>query len=168
MISKKIEKLINNQIAEEQFAAQYYLSMSAYFESLDLEGIAHHFRVQGREELAHADRFFDYMVQVDGKVILQAVPAPPHDFKDAEDVFARALQNEKNVTKSIFAIAKAADEENDFATKTFLQWFINEQVEEEATASLYLTKIKMVKDDTSALYLFDKELAGRKNDVENI
>jgi len=161
MISKKIEQLLNDQIAKEQYAAHYYLSMSAYFENLDLEGLAHYFRVQSKEELMHADKMFDYLTDVSGVVILQTIPAPPSVFADAEDVFAKALEHEKEVTASIFAIAKVANEENDFATKNFLQWFINEQVEEESSASLYLNKIRMVKDNPSALYLFDQELGQR-------
>ncbi|QCX53407.1 ferritin [Elizabethkingia sp. JS20170427COW] len=161
MVSERIEKLINEQIAKEQFAAQYYLAMSAYFETLDLVGLAHYFRIQCKEELMHADKMFDYLNDVGGAVILQAIPAPEQNFTDVEDVFAKALAHEKEVTKSIVTIAKAAAEECDFATSSFLQWFINEQVEEEASASLYLNKIKMVKDNPSAMYLLDQELAQR-------
>lgn len=166
MISEKIEKLLNKQIGKEQFAAQYYLSMSAYFEKLDLVGIAGFFREQSKEELAHADKIFDYLCNVDGTVVLQTVDAPPHEFVDPEDVFAKALEHEKEVTQSIFEIYKAADQENDYATKTFLQWFIDEQVDEESEASLNLNKIKMVKDNSSTLYLFDQELGERKTVVE--
>lgn len=161
MISTNIENLINEQIAKEQYAAQYYLSMSAYFQTQDLEGLAHYFRIQCKEELMHSDKMFDYLNDVGGRVILQTIPQPPHDFTDAVDVFEKALAHEKEVTKSIFTIAKAANEEGDFATTAFLQWFINEQVEEESSASLHLTKIRMVKDNPSALYLFDQELAKR-------
>ncbi|HAT3995557.1 ferritin [Elizabethkingia anophelis] len=161
MISTKVESLINEQIAKEQYAAQYYLAMSAWFENQDLEGLANYFRVQSKEELMHADKMFDYLNDVGGKVILQTIPAPPSEFADALDIFEKALAHEKEVTKSIFNIVKVATEENDFATTSFLQWFINEQVEEEATASQYVSKIKMVKDNPSALYLFDQELGQR-------
>jgi ferritin len=161
MISTKVESLINEQIAKEQYAAQYYLAMSAWFETQDLEGLANYFRVQSKEELMHADKMFDYLNDVGGKVILQTIPAPS-EFADALNIFEKALAHEKEVTKSIFNIVKVATEENDFATTSFLQWFINEQVEEEATASQYVSKIKMVKDNPSALYLFDQEL-GQKS-----
>ena len=161
MISEKIAKAINEQIAKEQFAAQYYLSMSAWFYKNDLDGIANYFRVQCKEELLHADKMFDYLNNVGGEIILESVEKPPYDFKNATEIFERALEHEKLVTKSIFNIMKMANEESDFATISFLQWFVNEQVEEEASASQLVTKIKMVSDNPSALYLFDQELSQR-------
>ncbi|SKB71572.1 MULTISPECIES: ferritin [Soonwooa] len=161
MVTEKIINLINEQITKEQYAAQLYLSMSAWCYAQDLEGIGNYFRVQSKEELMHSDKMFDYINNIGGKVVLGAVDAPPHDFNSAEEIFEKALEHEKLVTKSIFNIVKAATEESDFATTTFLQWFVNEQVEEEASASLLVTKIKRVKDNPSAMYLFDQELAQR-------
>lgn len=161
MLSKKTSKLINDQIAKEQYAAQYYLSMSAWFSSRDLDGIANYFRVQSKEELMHADKMFDYLNDVGAEIILSEIPKPPHKFESEQDVFEKALEHEKLVTKSIFNIVKNANTEGDFATTTFLQWFVTEQVEEESNASLLVSKIKMVKDNPSALYLFDQELAQR-------
>ncbi len=161
MISEKISSLINEQIAKEQYAAQYYLSMSAWFYAQDLDGIANYFRVQSKEELMHADKMFDFLTDVGANIVIGEIPQPPHVFADALDIFDKALEHEKIVTKSIFNIVKAANDEGDFATTSFLQWFINEQVEEEANASQLLAKIKMVKDNPSALYLFDQELATR-------
>ncbi|PIE50278.1 MAG: ferritin [Flavobacteriales bacterium] len=162
MVSEKIAKLINEQITKEQFAANYYLAMSAWFSANDLDGIANYFRVQSKEELTHADKMYDFLVDIGYQAVIGTVEQPPHDFKNAIDIFERALAHEKLVTKSIFNIVKQANEESDFATVSFLQWFINEQVEEEASASQFLAKIKMVHDNTSALYLFDQELATRK------
>jgi len=161
MISEKIAGLMNSQIANEQYAAQYYLSMSAWFSSKDLDGIANYFRVQSKEELMHADKMFDYLVDVGGDIIVGEIPKPPHEFADATEIFEKALEHEKIVTRSIFNILKNANDEGDFATVSFLQWFVNEQVEEEANASQLVTKIKMVCDNPSALYLFDQELAQR-------
>ena len=161
MVSETIIKLVNEQITKEQYAAQLYLSMSAWFYAKDLEGIGNYFRVQSKEELMHADKMFDYVNDIGGKIILNEVPMPPHDFNDAQEIFEKALDHERLVTKSIFNIVKAANDEGDFATTSFLQWFINEQVEEEASASLLVSKIRMVKDNPSALYLFDQELAQR-------
>ena len=104
---------------------------------------------------------FDYVNDVGGKIILNEVPKPPHEFDNAQEIFEKALDHERLVTKSIFNIVKAANEESDFSTTSFLQWFINEQVEEESSASTLVSKIKMVKDNPSALYLFDQELAQR-------
>lgn len=161
MVSEKIAQLINDQIAKEQYAAQYYLSMSAWFNSRDLEGIANYFRVQSKEELMHADKMFDYLADVGGEIIIGEIAKPPHNFESVQDIFEKALEHERLVTRSIFNIVKAANDEGDFATTSFLQWFINEQVEEESSASLLVSKIKMVKDNPSALYLFDQELAQR-------
>lgn len=161
MVSERIGSLINEQIKKEQYAAQYYLSMSAWFSARDLDGIANYFRVQSKEELMHADKMFDYLNDVGGTIIVGEIPQPPHDFANFVEVFEKALEHEKIVTKSIFNIVKNANDEGDFATVNFMQWFINEQVEEEASASQLLTKIKMVCDNPSALYLFDQELAQR-------
>ncbi len=161
MISPKIAQLINEQISHEQYAAQYYLSMSAWFSAQDLDGIANYFRVQSKEELMHADKMFDFLNDVGGNIIIGEIAKPPHEFENAIDIFEKALAHEKVVTKSIFNIVKNANEEGDFATVSFLQWFINEQVEEEASASQLVTKIRMVFDNPSALYLFDQELAQR-------
>ncbi|MBV6880715.1 ferritin [Epilithonimonas ginsengisoli] len=161
MVSEKIVTLVNEQITKEQYAAQLYLSMSAWFYAQDLEGIGNYFRVQSKEELMHADKMFDYVNDIGGQIILNEVPQPPHEFNNAQEIFEKALDHERLVTKSIFNIVKAANDESDFATTSFLQWFINEQVEEEASASLLVSKIKMVKDNPSALYLFDQELAQR-------
>ncbi|MDO5615182.1 MAG: ferritin [Cruoricaptor ignavus] len=161
MVSKKITELINEQITAEQYASQLYLSMSAWFSGRDLEGIANYFRVQSKEELMHADKMFDYLSDVGGEIVIGEVAKPPHEFSNAQEIFEKALEHEQLVTKSICNIMKAATDENDFATISFLQWFINEQVEEESSASLLVSKIKMTKDNPSALYLFDQELAQR-------
>jgi Ferritin-like protein len=104
---------------------------------------------------------FDYLNDVGSEIIIGQIDQPPHVFADAKDVFEKALEHEKIVTKSIFNILKNANEEGDFATVSFLQWFVNEQVEEEASASQLVTKIKMVCDNPSAMYLFDQELSQR-------
>lgn len=161
MVSEKIIDLVNQQISKEQYAAQLYLSMSAWFYAQDLDGIGNYFRVQSKEELMHADKMFDYVNDIGGQIILNEVPKPPHEFSNALEIFEKALEHERLVTKSIFNIVKAANDEGDFATTSFLQWFINEQVEEESSASTLVSKIKMVKDNPSALYLFDQELAQR-------
>lgn len=161
MISTKIAGLLNSQITDEQFAAQYYLSMSAWFSARDLDGIANYFRIQSKEELMHADKMFDYLNDVGADIKMGAIDQPPHEFENATDIFEKALAHEKLVTKGIFNILKNANEEGDFATVSFLQWFVTEQVEEEANASQLVTKIKMVCENPSALYLFDQELAQR-------
>ncbi len=161
MISENIALLLNQQITNEQYAAQYYLAMSAWFYERDLDGIANYFRVQSKEELMHADKMFDYLIDVGAPIRMQAIPEPEADFKSAVDIFEKALAHERLVTRSIFNILKNANDEGDFATVTFLQWFVIEQVEEEASASQLVTKIRMVSENQSALYLFDQELSQR-------
>ena len=161
MVSGKIAQLLNEQITHEQYAAQYYLSMSAWFSGKDLDGIANYFRVQSKEELMHADKIYDFMIDVGADISIGEIKRPPNDFSNATEIFEKALEHEKIVTKSIFNILKNANEEGDFATVSFLQWFVNEQVEEEANASQLVTKIKMVCENPSALYLFDQELSQR-------
>lgn len=161
MTNEQIVRLLNEQIAKEQFAAQLYLSMSAWFSGKDLDGIANYFRVQAKEELAHADKIFDYINDIGGRIEMGAIDKPEHQFQSAEVVFEKALAHEKLVTQSIFNILKIANEVGDYATVSFLQWFVNEQVEEESNASQLLSKIRMVANNTSALYLFDQELSQR-------
>ena len=161
MISTKIADLLNDQITNEQFAAQYYLSMSAWFSARDLDGIANYFRIQSKEELMHADKMFDYLNDVGAEIRMGAIEQPPYEFANGIDIFEKALAHEKLVSRSIFNILKNANDEGDFATVSFLQWFVTEQVEEEANASQLVTKIKMVSENPSALYLFDQELAQR-------
>jgi ferritin len=109
----------------------------------------------------HADKMFDFLNDVGGEIRMGAIPNPPYQFENATEVFEKAFDHEKFVTKSIFNILKNANDEGDFATVSFLQWFVTEQVEEEASASQLVTKIKMVCDNPSALYLFDQELSQR-------
>ncbi len=161
MISTKIAGLLNDQITNEQYAAQYYLSMSAWFSARDLDGIANYFRIQSKEELMHADKMFDFLNDVGAHIQMGAIEKPPYEFANATDIFVKALAHEKVVTRSIFNILKNANDEGDFATVSFLQWFVTEQVEEEANASQLVTKINMVSENQSALYLFDQELAQR-------
>jgi len=116
MIGTQIAELVNAQIAKEQYAAQYYLSMSAWFSARDLDGIANYFRVQSKEELMHADKMFDYLNDVGAEIIMGEIPQPPHQFENATDIFQKALEHERLVTRSIFNILKTANEEGDFAT----------------------------------------------------
>lgn len=161
MISKKMEKLLNEQIAKELYSANLYLSMCSYFKEQELDGFANFFRVQSKEELFHADKQFDYVHEVGGKVTLAALAKPETDFKSVIDVFKITLKHEESVTKSINALVKQALEENDYASHTFLQWFITEQVEEEAQVNNLLRKLQMIGDNSSAMYLLNNELLQR-------
>ncbi len=161
MLSKKMEKAINEQINAEFFSAYLYLSMSAYFESEGYEGMANWMWTQYQEEEAHAMRFFAYVNERGGRVILKALDAPAATWKSPEHVFAETLKHEQKVTGLINKLVKLARTEDDYASDSFLRWFVDEQVEEEATAEGILQKVKMVGKTGNALYMLDKELGQR-------
>ena len=157
-----MESLINDQIANEMYSANLYLSMSSYFISLDLDGFSNFYKVQAQEELSHAMKQFDYLHRVSGKLVMQSIPQPVTEFKSIDETIEVTLKHEEEVSKKIYEIAKEALAEGDFATHTFIQWFITEQVEEIDTISHLLQKVRMIKDNTSALYLLNTELSQRK------
>ena len=161
-ISKKMSKLLNTQITKEFESEKLYLSMASFFLEEELEGFANFFRVQAQEEGQHAMRQYDYLHDVGGRLDLGAIPAPPRDFENIQTVFEQTQAHEKSVTKSIHAIVEQALEEKDYATHTFFQWFVTEQVEEEAVVGNLLSKVKRIADNPSALYMLDAELAQRK------
>jgi len=161
MLSKKMEKAINEQINAELFSAYLYLSMSAYFESEGYEGMANWMRIQYQEEEVHAFRFFDYVNERGGRVVLKAIDAPAATWKSAEHVFSETLKHEQKVSGLINKLVKLARAEDDYATESFLRWYVDEQVEEEATAEGILQKVKMVGKTGNALYMLDKELGQR-------
>lgn len=161
MLSKTVQKAINEQIKHEFFSSYLYLSMSAYFEGINLPGFASWMRVQSQEEHTHAMKFFDYINDREGSVELQAIDQPPGEFQSPLDVFQQALDHERKVTAAIHQIYALAVRENDYPTQTFLQWFITEQVEEEKNASQVLEHVKLTGGNTAALLILDRELAGR-------
>ncbi len=161
MISERLNKLLNEQVQKEFYSAYLYLGMEAYFAEQNLDGFANFFRVQVQEERDHAMKFFNYINEKGGKVELLQIDAPLLNFKTAEEVFENTLKHEQFVTQSIYNIINAAIEEKDHATNQFLQWFVSEQVEEEATAEKNLRKLQLIKNDSSGLFMLDAELAQR-------
>lgn len=162
MISEKIQKAINDQINAEFYSSYLYLSMAAYFESENYKGFAIWMRMQAEEEKEHAYKLYDYMNDRGGHVVLAAIEAPPADFKSVQDVYEKTLEHERGVTARINKLNALALEENDFATTAHLQWFITEQVEEEATAEDILNQIKMVDGKAGSLFYIDKHMAKRQ------
>ncbi len=161
MFSQRLQDAINDQINAEYYSAYLYLSMAAYLEYKDLPGMAHWMRMQYEEEVFHALKFFDFMNDRGGRVILKAIEAPPADFGSVEAIFAQVLEHEQHVTARIHDLYKLAVEEGDYPTQTLLQWFIDEQVEEEKSASDVLARVRMVKDYPPGILLIDQELAQR-------
>ncbi len=161
MITEKMEKALNQQVQREFYSSALYLSMSAYCSSLDLDGFANWFRIQAMEEMTHAMKMYDYIIERDGRAIVPALEEPPTDFKSAQDAFAGALEHEQKVTAWINELADLAIELKDHATGNFLRWFVTEQVEEEAHAREILNKVKMVGNQGHGLFMLDRELAQR-------
>ena len=161
MISKKIQKALNQQLNEEFYSSYFYLSMSAYFESKDLQGFAQWFRLQADEEYAHAMKIFDYIYQIGGEVMLMKIDGPKTEWDSFLEVFQDTFEHEQKVTKSINDLLELSYAEKDHATVNFLQWFVSEQVEEEATAQQNVKKMEMIGDDKAGLFMIDKDLGGR-------
>ena len=161
MFNKKMEKSFNEQINEELYSAYLYLSMVAYFESTNLPGFANWMRVQTQEEIVHAMKFYDYINQRNGRVVLTALADPQIEWKSPMDAFEAAYKHELHITDKINELVNLAIEEKDHAANMFLQWFVNEQVEEEKNPSDIIQKLKLIKNSSEGLYMLDKELATR-------
>lgn len=161
MLGKKIETIMNKQVQHEFYAAYLYLAMSAQFEAENLPGFAHWMKEQAEEEIEHAMKFFDFINERGGRVELGEIEKPPVNFGTPADAFAAALAHEQKVTGLINDIYKLALEENDYASQTFLHWFIDEQVEEEDAATHILETLKMIGDKGHAVIQLDRQLAQR-------
>jgi ferritin len=161
VIDSKMQDALNGQINAELYSAYLYLSMSAFYESQDLQGCANWMRVQFQEELAHALKFYDYVNERDGRVILQPVEGPPSEWESPRAPFEAAYQHEQKVSGMINKLADLAIELRDHATYNFLEWFVAEQVEEEATVKGIVQKLKLVGDTGEGIFLIDRELAQR-------
>ncbi|MCX8159570.1 MAG: ferritin [Candidatus Saccharicenans sp.] len=162
MISKKMEEAINKQINEEMYSAYLYLSMAGYFAEQNLMGFYHWLYVQYHEELEHAEKFFKYLVERGGQVRLTAIKEPEHNWKGPRDAFEAVLKHERHITGRINELVDLAEVEKDRASFAMLQWFVNEQVEEEANAQDILAKLEMVGDHKQGLLMIDRALAERK------
>ena len=162
MISPKVQEAFNEQMKQEFYSSYLYLSMSAYCEATNLPGLAHWMRAQAREEVVHAMRIFDHLLDRGGRVQLQPIGGPPSEFTSAREVFEQAHRHEKEVTSSINQVYGRAVDERDFASTVFLDWFVKEQVEEEKTSGLLAEQFRMIGDDRPGLLMLDRELAQRR------
>ena len=161
MLSKSVQNAINDQINKEFYSAYLYLSMAAYFQATNLPGFGHWMTVQAKEEAGHAMKFYNYINESSGRIVLDAIDKPASDFKSPLDVMKKALEHEKKVTASINAIYELAVKEKDYPTQVMLQWFITEQVEEEKTASDIIEMLKMIGDAPAGLIMADRQLGAR-------
>ncbi len=162
MIKKVIQDAINKQLSREMYSSNLYLSMAAYYHSINLNGFANWMRIQAQEEMMHALKFFDYLLDRGGHVQLEPLDAPPSNWDSPLAAFDHALKHEQNVTQWINELADLAVKEGDHATNILLQWFITEQVEEESTTSEIVERLKMAGDSKGSLFIMDNELKQRQ------
>lgn len=162
MISKKLESALNEQINEELYSSYLYLAMAAWFESENLSGCASWMRVQAREETGHAMKLFGFINERRGRVTLKAIKEPAREWKSALAAFQAALEHEQYITGRINNLMNLAIAEKDHATGALLQWFVNEQVEEEASVDSIVQKLKMAEKAPGALLMMDHALGERK------
>ncbi len=161
MLNPTVEQALNDQIQKEFHSAYIYLAMSAYFEAENLPGAAHWMRHQAEEEQEHAMKIFDFVNDRGGRVALQAIGEPPANYASPLAVFEAAYAHEQKVTQSIHDLYALAVKEADYPTQVMLQWFIDEQVEEEKNASAIVAQLHMVGDSPAALFMIDRQLAAR-------
>lgn len=163
-MNQKIEDAFNEQINEELFSAYVYLAMAAHFENENLEGFANWMRHQAQEEVEHAMRFFTHINRRGGRVTLTAIAEPPSDFGTPRETFEKALAHEQHITGTINDLYELALAEKDYPAQLELQWFIDEQVEEEENAGNVVELLKMAGDNKGALLMLDRELAKRSGE----
>lgn len=161
MIKQELVDAINEQINAEYYSAYLYLSMSAYMTEQGLEGAANWMHVQYQEEVTHMMKFYNYLLERGGRVVLMAIEAPPVEWNSPLHVFEETLKHEEHVTSLINRLVDLSIEYRDHATTNFLQWYVAEQVEEEANANNILAKMKMVERSSDGIYMLDKELGQR-------
>jgi ferritin len=161
MLSQKLQDAFNTQINKELYSEYLYLSMAAYCYNLDLDGFANFFIVQTQEEHFHAMKMFNFVTDCNGKVILKPIAGPEVDFKSIIEVFEKTLAHEQFITKSINELMDLAVKESDHASASLLKWFVDEQVEEEATDSKLLSKLKLINGEGHGMLMLDAELATR-------
>ncbi len=162
MIKEVIQSAINLQIAREIYSSNLYLSMAGYYTTKNLHGFANWMRIQAEEEMTHALKLFDYLLDRGGKPIISAIAAPPSEWENTVVVFENAYHHEQLVTSWIHELADLAIAERDHATSSMLKWFIDEQVEEEATTGEIYDRLCMIGDNPTALFFLDNELKTRK------
>ena len=161
MLTDKMQNALNGQLNAELYSSYLYLSMNAYFKSVNLDGFANWMYYQAQEELEHSMKFYDFVIQRGGKVVLTQIEAPPIEWDSPMAVFEATLAHEQKVTGLINDLVEVALEERDHATNIFLQWFVSEQVEEEESVSGVLEQLKLMGDAQGGLFMIDRELAKR-------
>lgn len=161
MLSQALQEALNAQVNREFYSAYLYLAMAMHFENEGWPGFAHWMRLQAHEEQEHAERFYDYLLERNARVMLQAIAQPPLEFGTPLEVFKASYAHEQFITASIHAIYDLAVAEKDYATQAMLQWFVTEQVEEEKHVSDIVTMLERIGDKVHALIALDQQLGTR-------
>jgi len=161
MINVKMEEAVNSQINKELYSSYLYLSMSAFLERQNLNGFANWMKIQSQEEYLHAMKFYAYLIQKGGKVTLLQIDKPKTEWRSILEAYEDTYVHELTVTESIDNLVNLALEVKDHATNSFLQWFVNEQVEEESNVTKILDELRMIGDNKTGLFMLDRELAQR-------
>ncbi|MGD9052416.1 MAG: ferritin [Desulfobacterales bacterium] len=162
MLTDKMQKALNGQMNAELYSSYLYLSMNAYFKSVNLDGFANWMYYQAQEELEHAMKFYDFICQRGGRVQLAQIEAPPSVWNSPLAVFEDTLAHEQKVTGLINDLVEIANEERDHASQIFLQWFVSEQVEEEDSVGGVLEQLKLMGEAKGGLFMMDREMAKRR------
>jgi ferritin len=165
-MNERVLASFNEQINEELFSSYVYLAMAAHLETMNLEGFTNWMKLQAQEELQHTMRLFDHINRRGGRVVLEAIGKPPVDFGSPLEIFEKALAHEQHITGCIHKLYGIATEEKDYPAQMELQWFIDEQVEEEENAGRVVDLLRMAGDSQSALLMLDRELAQRAPEEE--
>ncbi len=164
MLNNKIEKALNEQINKELFSSYLYLAMAQWFESKSLRGFAHWLTMQHDEEHEHANKIIKYVNDRGGRVILQPIKGPKTEWSSPLEAFQETSKHEQFISQSIHEVLDLAIKENDHPTQSFLKWFVDEQVEEEANAQEIVDHLKMLGDAKHGIFMMDRQLAERKED----
>lgn len=168
MLSERMIKALNEQLNKELFSAYFYMGIASYFKEKGLDGFASWMEAQAEEELEHALKFYDYIFNRGGRVKLERIEKPKQDFESPLKAFEAVYLHEVGVTQSIFKLVDIAEEEKDRATYQFLQWFVEEQVEEEASTKAIVDKLRIIGDNPHGLFMLDRELGVRKAQLRSL
>ena len=162
MISDKIKDILNEQINKEFYSAYLYLSMSAYFAQIGLYGFSKWTKIQSKEEIDHGMILFEYVIDRNSQIHLEQIAPPSFDVSSPLRVFEQIYEHERSITSAIDCVAQMSESDCDLATRNFIDWYLKEQIEEEASVSRIIAKLKAFGEEKSALYLIDKELGMRE------
>lgn len=161
MLKENVQKALNDQINAEFFSSYLYLSMATYFETNSLSGFANWMTIQAQEELTHAMKILNYVNERGARVALSTIEGPKTEWNSSLEAFEEAYQHEQKITGLINDLTDLAIAEKDHATKNFLQWFVTEQVEEEASVDEIVNKLKLIGDSGHGLFMLDREMSQR-------